>query len=396
MSDVIQRLPDDLERLVEPRLLTKPKDLTVACYTFPHYHRSAVNDRLYGPGWTEYVLMRGCRPWFPGHHQPRQPLLGELDEREPATWERYNTLAADNRIDVFIWDWYWYGDEPVLHEALDDGFLRASNNRRLQFAVMWTNHPWPLWYPTVHVDGSHSRAHALDAPERPDHVWQSLSYMIARYFHQPNYWKIDGKPVLVIWEAQRLLSTFGVAGTAKLFDELRAFGRKLGHDGIHFHASQGSHQCFGEAAEMGFDSYGLYNTIVMAGRDRPAEEELPEYGAVAADVVARLWPEVAARSPIPFFPSVSPGWDSSPRYVMPSRGEQPNRDAWPASTIVVNETPAAFEAMIRASFAYLNARPEIPPILTIGCWNEWTEGHYLLPDTRLGFGMLEALSRALE
>jgi hypothetical protein len=395
MSDPTQRLPDDLERLVEPGLLTKPKGLTVACYTFPHFHRSALNDRLYGPGWTEYVLMRGCRPWFPGHHQPRQPMLGELDEREPATWERYNALAADNGVDVFIWDWYWYGDEPVLHEALDDGFLRASNNQRLKFAVMWTNHPWPIWFPTVQVDGTNRRSFALDAPERPDQVWQSLSFMIARYFHLPNYWKIDGKPVLVVWEAQRLRSTFGVAGTAELFDELRSFARKLGHEGIHFHASQGSHQVFRDAAAMGFDSYGLYNTIVMASRHRPVEEELLEYGTVAADVVAKLWPEIDSCAPIPCFPSVSPGWDASPRCFMPPRGERPNRDAWPASMIVANETPAAFHAFVRAAFAYLNARPEIPPILTIGCWNEWTEGHYLLPDTRLGYGMLEALARAL-
>src|SRR5262245_22890745 len=180
MSELTQRLPDDLERLVDPGLLRRPKELTVACYTFPHYHPSALNDRLYGPGWSEYVLMRGCRPWFPGHHQPRQPMLGELDEREPATWERYNALAADNGVDVFIWDWYWYGDEPVLHEALDEGFLRASNNRRLKFAVMWTNHPWPIWFPTVQVDGTNRRSFALDAPERPDQVWQSLSFMIAR------------------------------------------------------------------------------------------------------------------------------------------------------------------------------------------------------------------------
>lgn len=395
MADVTYRLPQDLERLVDPSLLKKPDGLTVACYTFPHYHRSTLNDRLYGPDWMEYVLMRGCRPWFPGHHQPRQPMLGELDEREPATWERYNALAADHGIDVFIWDWYWYGDEPVFHEALDEGFLRASNNHRLKFAVMWTNHPWPIWYPTVHSDGTNSRPHALDAPERPDQVWQSISYMIARYFHQPNYWKIDGRPVLIIWEAQRLRSTFGVEGTRNLFNELRAFARKLGHQGIHFHASQGSHQAFGDIAAMGFDSYGLYNPIVMAGGQRPVEEELPEYDVVAADVVRGLWPEIDARSSLPCFPSVSPGWDSTPRYVAPPRTTEGNRKAWPATTIVVNETPAAFEALVRACFAYLNQRPGVPPVLTIGCWNEWTEGHYLLPDTRLGYGMIKALSRAL-
>ncbi len=78
------------------------------------------------------------------------------------------------------------------------------------------------------------------------------------------------------------------------------------------------------------------------------------------------------------------------------RPENALRSEWPGNVIVVDETPAAFEALLRAAFAYLNARPEVPPVLTIGCWNEWTEGHYLLPDTRHGFGMLRALRRALE
>jgi Glycosyltransferase WbsX len=45
---------------------------------------------------------------------------------------------------------------------------------------------------------------------------------------------------------------------------------------------------------------------------------------------------------------------------------------------------------------YLNQRPTLSPVLTIGYWNEWTEGHYLLPDTRHGYGMLRALERALK
>ena len=380
----------------DPGMARKPDDLTVACYSFPHFHRSALNDRLYGPGWTEYVLVRGARPWFPGHHQPRQPLLGNLDEREPATWERYNALAADYGVDVFIWDWYWYGDEPVLHEALDEGFLRSSNHERVRFALMWTNHTWTLQYPTVHGDGANSRPFSYDPPQRPEQVWQSISYMIARYFHQPTYWRIDGAPVLVIYEAQRLRDTFGIAGTRQLLVELRAFARKLGLAGIHVHASHGSLPVFGDLEAMGFDSYGLYSPILLAAERRPPEEELPAYGDVAADVARDLWPRVDALSPLPCFPAVSPGWDTTPRRVVPrARTTPPNRETWPVTTIVVDETPAAFEALIRAGFAYLNERPGIPPVLTIGCWNEWTEGQYLLPDTRLGFGMIEALARAL-
>ena len=58
-----KRLPEDLQELVkDSSLLRKPDNLTVACYTFPNYHASALHDKIYGPGWTEYNLVRSARP----------------------------------------------------------------------------------------------------------------------------------------------------------------------------------------------------------------------------------------------------------------------------------------------------------------------------------------------
>lgn len=374
----------------------KPEGLTVACYTFPNFHRSALNDRIYGPGWTEYVLMRGARPWFPGHHQPRQPLLGQLDEREPSTWERYVDLAADHGVDVFIWDYYWYDGRPELHEALDEGFLGARNSDRLKFAVMWTNHDWAMVYPTMASNGISLHPVTHGAPEAALEVRQSLSYLIARYFHLPNYWTIDGTPVLVVWDAGRLMRTLGAEGTRDLLEELREFARRLGHQGIHFHASHGSRDVYAALDELGFDSYGQYNPIHVAARDRPSEEELPTYQAAARDVIDRVWVETAALSSLPFWPGVSPGWDNTPRFVEPPRpAAKPDRKVWPAVTVVVGETPTEFGRLVRASFAYLRDRPHVPRVLTVGSWNEWTEGHYLLPDTRFGLGMLKALGEAV-
>jgi hypothetical protein len=404
------RLPDDLDTLVDPGSQTKPEGLTVACYTFPHFHRSDYNDRLYGPGWSEYVLMRGCQPWFAGHNQPRTPMLGELDERDPATWDVYLDLARRHGVDAFIFDWYWYDNRPVLHEALEEGFLGARNRDGVQFAVMWTNHPWAYWFPSAGVAPSElwpevrepSGRGAFEfvdpGPTSAHDVWRGLAYIVARYFHDPAYWRIDGEPVLAIWDVGLLLRTLGGAGTRQLFAEVRDHARRLGHSGIHIHASMGdlSPGVAGEFPAVGVDSYGLYNAIVAAGSRRPAEENLPEYGLVAADVVTGLWPEIDARAPVPCFPNVSPGWDDTPRHMVLPRPAGATRAEWPGGLIVVDETPAAFEALLRAAFAYLNARPGIPPVVTIGCWNEWTEGHYLLPDTRHGFGMLRALARALD
>ncbi|MEA2524400.1 MAG: hypothetical protein QOF73_1627 [Thermomicrobiales bacterium] len=402
------RLPEDLERLVDPALLRKPDNLTVACYTFPHFHRSAYNDRLYAPGWSEYVLMRGCQPWFPGHNQPRTPMLGELDERDPATWDTYLDLARQHGVDTFIFDWYWYGDRPVLHEALEEGYLNASNRDGVGFAVMWTNHPWAYWFPTAGAaqdprwpevqepSGLGAFEFVDPGPGSLQQTWRGLSYLAARYFHEPGYWHIDGQPVLVIWDVGLLVRNFGANGVRQLFAELRGFVQRLGHAGLHIHASMGDFSVAAQFPTIGVDSYGLYNSIIAAGSRRPQSENLPEYGVVAADVVAKVWQEIDDLSPIPCFPNVSPGWDDTPRHMAFPRPDGATRSEWPGTVIVVDESPAAFEALVRGSFAYLNQRPAIPPVLTIGCWNEWTEGHYLLPDTRHGFGMLRALSRAID
>ena len=185
----VPRLPEDLNTLVgDVTLLDKPQNLTVACYTFPNYHASAIHDKIYGPGWTEYNLVRSARPWYPGHAQPRGPLLGELDESKPGTWEKYNDLCKQSGIDVLIWDWYWYDNEPCLHEALENGFLRASNRNDVKFACMWTNHPWYVLYPTSMTNGHNAYPPSFaPADSSLKECWQSLSYIISRYCHLENY-----------------------------------------------------------------------------------------------------------------------------------------------------------------------------------------------------------------
>ncbi|MCE5187465.1 MAG: glycoside hydrolase family 99-like domain-containing protein [Planctomycetaceae bacterium] len=392
----VRRLPEDLAELAQdPNLLQKPAGLTVAAYTFPNYHASALHDKLYAKGWTEYNLVRSARPWFEGHQQPRTPLLGELDESLPSTWDVYNRLCKQSGIDVLIWDWYWYDGKPCLHEALEKGFLESSNRNDVKFACMWTNHPWFILYPTKQTNNKRVYPPSYDAPDLSrEECWRSFTYIISRYCHLENYWKIDGKPVICVWDARRLESKLGVEGVKSLLADLNDFAKKSGLPGLHFHVT-------GYAGDNmdkeGYQTVGSYNPIDWAARRfQPKDIEFPDYGTVAADVAFKIWDELHDQFKIPYIPSVGAGWDSTPRYIAPDvRPENPNRDQWPACTIFSNENPASLKAFIQSSFVYLNKHPEVPRIVTIGCFNEWSEGHYLLPDNRFGYGMLDALAEAL-
>lgn len=123
------------------------RDYQIAAYYFPNYHPDQRNERLYGPDWTEWDLVKRAEARFDGHTQPKVPLWGYEDESDPKVMEKKIASAADHGIDCFIFDWYYYDDGPFLERALEQGFMEADNNGRMKFAVMWANHNWNDIFP---------------------------------------------------------------------------------------------------------------------------------------------------------------------------------------------------------------------------------------------------------
>jgi hypothetical protein len=86
----------------------KPKrPYQVGAYYFPNYRVDPRNEKRYGPGWTEWELIKQAKPRFPGHRQPRVPAWGYVDEADPKLMEQKIAAAADHGLDYWIFDWYW-------------------------------------------------------------------------------------------------------------------------------------------------------------------------------------------------------------------------------------------------------------------------------------------------
>ena len=103
----------------------KPDDYQVAVYYFPNYHPDSINAKWHGQGWTEWEIVQAARPRFKGHEQPKVPVWGYFNEADPKWAAKEIDLAANNGIDCFIYDWYWYSNTgQYLQEGWKKVFYR--------------------------------------------------------------------------------------------------------------------------------------------------------------------------------------------------------------------------------------------------------------------------------
>lgn len=368
-------------------------EITIATYYFGNYHpNDKRNMSAFGRSWSEWEVVKHAKTKFPNHQQPKVPLWGYGDESDSKVMERKIAAAADYGIGAFIFDWYYYDDGPFLQGALDQGFLRAKNNSRLRFALMWANHDWDQ---SVFKAEHKAFYRGQVTPETFDHAGDIL---IRNYFSRANYWKIDGKPYFSFYDLPKLIANFGgVQETREALDRFRSKARAANLQGIHLNLVAWQDVTFpGQsepvnsaklASELGFDSITSYTWVHHAQLHDPQTSY-----ADVRDQYFEYWNRAAIGLPLPYIPNVTMGWDRSPRDSIPGGGfsntyGKPNS----YSNVVVGNTPEEFEEALRRVKGKLLQSGSSLRILTICCWNEWTEGSYLEPDVNSGMKYLEAV-----
>ena len=362
------------------------EDYYVAAYFWPSCHDEPMSrEAFWGDGIGEWEIIKKGDPRFEGHYQPRIPLWGYEMDDDPIAVEKKIDAATDHGVNVFIYDWFWYEGKPFLEEALDEGFLKARNNNKMNFYIMWTVH---------HVDGymwNHNRYPADSILWSPCVDWDNYKIIVDRvikkYFSRPNYFRINDEPVLSIFAITNLVQCFGsLADTKKALDYFRDEVKKAGFPGLHIqvigYGGKGNIYLLGEPYAEGKTmnevvSYLEINSVTNYNwSDRNMEDYLE--WAESSMILQQKWDSTLN---VPYFPTVCVGWDKTPRY--PEIGKE--------SVVHINNTPESFSAYLLKAKEYADSHPEQPKLIIINAWNEWVEGSYLEPDMRWGYAYLEAV-----
>jgi len=372
------------ETVKETAIETSTKQPAIVAVYYPHWHKYDHGQSWKGEGWTEWIEMADAKPKFPGHEQPKRSVLGDFDESDPKWVEKEIDLAADHGIDVFMYDWYWSMGVKCMEEALEQGFLKAANRNRMKFALMWANHDRrDQFYPEYQKP----RNIWLFARHSPRDLRRVIDYCIEHYFREPNYWKVNGGLFFSIFQPEDFIKQLGGAQeTKKLFDELNAKLGQVGLPPMHWNAMVSRTESAVLSKEAGFSSISRYN-VASAGKVSPDFTEKYEDVMEAHRV---HWKKMTEESPLVNMPVVTMGWDATPRCRQDVPWPYPVKE-YPYIPVVVGNTPALFEQLLKDAAAHVENDPNKPYGILLNAWNEWTEGCYLLPEERTGTAYLEAI-----
>ena len=351
---------------------------TVAMWDFPRFEMNA----LISAPWRAPLLYESG----PQGREVNGIRIYREDDPRVVDWHVY--WMTKYGINLIIWDWYPHKKpdgtldcSESINSPLEMAFLGkaktggepvATNRfaKAIDFAVMVTDHG------------------PVASPDLP-------AYIINNFLKQPNYYKIDGKPLVIFWDTQELAQELGGMPQAhKYLDDFRAAARQAGFPGLFLVTIVGNTGMPGElhinqTKGEGFDGgIGYHYSGAYGGENH---EELDE------NQVKRTYRYQD------YLPTVIPGhqkvWDLlatsfGDNYLLSITCNQDWRGGRPGGPVTVGK-PADLTKLIQLGIQTVKER-KLRPFISLEAWNEFGEGAVVEPDIEQGYRWLEAISAGLQ
>ena len=359
------------ELIGNERLAEQARARMFAFY-LPQFHPFPENDQWWGKGFTEWTNVTRALPRFSGHQQPRLPRdLGYYDLRNEETIRAQVEMAKASGVAGFCFYYYWFNRKRLLDRPLD---LFLESDIDFPFCLMWANENW-----TRRWDGLESDV--LVSQEYLESDDEALVADFARYFADPRYERVDGRPLLFIYRP-------GIIPDAR---------QRIAHWRTLFRSKHGVEpiimmaQCFGDEdpRPFGLDGAIEFPPHKLAADLPPVNSELevldPGFKGhyLKYDDLVKRSREVAPQG-FDLIRTLVPSWDNEAR--KPGRGMG-----------FVAANPDKYEDWLRYLVRWSGEHPVAGGhrYVFVNAWNEWAEGAHLEPDVHNGCAYLNATLRGL-
>lgn len=345
-------------------------DVKALALYLPAFHKDSHNDKWWGDGFTEWDNVKKGNPLWNGHNQPRTPHddFGYYDLSNIEVLKKQVELAKQHGIYGFAMYYYWFSGERILEKPLN--LLLEHKEIRFPFMLVWANEDWTRRWDGMDKEVLIEQKYLDDDPER-------FIADIKKYLIDERYIRIDGKPVIVVYEPSKIpgfddvVSRWRAEARREGIGEIIIWMRNIGN--------YDSEKKYIKSIDGIYEFPPRYNSAASPRRG-PSKSVSFDYRRT---VINYRSVKNKKHGDTPLFPGAMLEWDNSAKRKNESH-------SWRGYT------PELFYYWNCANIAYVrkNNRPE-ERFVIVNAWNEWGEGSYLEPDKKSGYANINMLSRAL-
>ena len=376
----------------------------IALY-LPQFHVIPENEQWWGEGYTEWETLKKGKVLIEGQYQPRIPLnknyYNLLDDNN-IVWQ--TKIAKEYGVYGFCAYHYWFNGKLLLERPME---LFLKNKRAdIPFFFCWANHDWDntIWK----TDKKDKRRHLIFENYSKMNDIDSHFYYLLPFFKDSRYMKEDDKPIFCIYNPLRVPSKYlkkmkarwdflakkeGFQGIVFTYQwgaaiySLKSKDRRLFDYGFEYLPSLVSFSKLGKKGNRKREIVRFFGNIInrilpnlvlkLERKDKEQNRgmrEVLDYDSVWEDALS------IEHSFNNIIPGAFTDWDNSPRHGRNGK-------------VILGANPNKFQNYLERQI--IRARSMKKDAIIVFAWNEWTEGGYLEPDEKYGFGYLQAIKNAL-
>lgn len=350
----------------------------------PQFHEVEENNKWYGQGFTDWVAVKNAKPLFSGHMQPRRPLNNDYyDLNNVETIKKQAELAKKYGIDGFCFYHYWFDSNTRLLQKPAE-LLLQHKEIDVTFCFSWANESWKRTWSNIGKGNVWCELYDKDKQEQSGsgrgllvkqrygraEEWKKHIEYLLPFFQDKRYLRIDGKPVLLIYQPCDILCIRSM---------LEIWKEKLKEndiDGVYLVGGS-----YGKAYSGDMDVSYDHEPGEAFIRCREEKEYIQSAEGIEFFDYDVMWKYILQGVRPGVLSCAVTDFDASPR-----KGYK--------SCIIHGSTPEKFEQYFKVLLKK-NIRVKNELIL-INAWNEWGESMYLEPCEDNGFKYLKAVKGAVD